>query len=378
MTTPELRRHGPRCNFRHPPTKDGQAIYEYPNPYFTYIGDWKKGKKDGKGRFMIGPDSYYEGDFVRGEITGRGTRVMPDGSVYEGDFKEGEFHGQGKFTNATTGEEYEGDWRANRREGEGVLKFADKTMYTGNFLAHKRHGHGQYTDAEGNSYDGEWCEDRIEGEGTMAYANGDIYEGGWRAGMKHGQGTIKWAASGLSFSGLWCDDTSEYNPTALELSELPPFTPGTQLSGITVSVVGGTGEYGRKLRVQIEIGRVDPNAVMKKTTRGRKIDLIDKEPRYMVLNCETLDSFVDVIVENGVAMVPSITIPIEAEPNTYTLIASDTSAENPLPQVICDFQWVSAQANANALDKLASRGRGSRRGGTNSRASERRATGGRK
>ena len=196
--------------------------------------------------------------------------------------------------------------------------------------------------------------------------------------MKHGQGTIKWAASGLSFSGLWCDDTSDYNPTALELSELPPFTPGTQLSGITVSVVGGNGEFGRKLRVQIEIGRVDPNAVMKKTTRGRKIDLIDKEPRYMVLNCETLDSFVDVIVENGVAMVPSLTIPIEAEQNTYTLIASDTSAENPLPQVICDFQWVSAQANANALDKLASRGRGSRRGGTNSRASERRATGGRK
>ena len=105
----ELPVHGPNTNLVFPPKKDGPAIYQYQNPYFVYSGDWKNGKKEGHGKFYIGPNSYYEGDFSNGEITGFGTRYYENGNLYVGEFKKGEFDGRGTFTDNISGEQYEGD-----------------------------------------------------------------------------------------------------------------------------------------------------------------------------------------------------------------------------------------------------------------------------
>lgn len=340
--TESIAKYGPREKFVHPPKKDGVAQYNYANPLFTYIGEWKDGKKEGKGKFMVGKNSYYEGEFLHGEITGKGKRVFPNGSVYEGEFKLGEFCGNGKYIDKITNEVYEGGWKDNKRNGEGVLSLPDGTTYSGSFVNHKRNGFGKYTSSSGNTYEGQWIDNMIQGKGKMIYANGDVYEGEFVDGKKQGQGTIVWADSGLSVSSEWKDDKCVYNPTNFVISELPPFTPGQPLHNITVSIEGGKGECGRVIKVQIEIGRIDPNAVTKKASKPKKNEVVDKEPKYFVLNKETQETSLKITTQNGVALIPQIEVPLETEQNTYTLIIDDMSEKAPLPQAISDFTFVAA------------------------------------
>ena len=368
----DLPHHGPHCQFVFPPNKDGMAIYEYPNSYFKYIGEWKDGKKHGKGKLFIGKDSYYEGDFDQGEISGSGERYYAHGNHYKGSFLKGEFNGKGTFTNAVNGEVYVGDFVDNRRQGQGVLTYGDGTKYVGSFLNHKRDGNGEYTDISGNHYKGEWKENRIEGKGCMEYANGDIYDGYFLDGKKAGKGTIKWAATGLQFTGDWSNDVCDYKPASITISDLPPITPGTTLNNIVVSIVGGDGECGRRLKVQIEYGKVDPNASLKKTAKTKKQEPVEHIPKYLVLNYETNEAFLELTVQNGSAMVPPIPIPIDAEQSTYTMIVDDLSEENPLPQATVDFQFV-ASATAVVTEKTSAKGKAPRRGAP-SRASDRKAT----
>ena len=353
--TENIAKYGPREKFVHPPKSDGVAQYNYANPLFTYVGEWKDGKKEGKGKFMIGKNSYYEGEFVHGEITGKGKRVFSNGSVYEGDFKLGEFCGKGKYIDKITNEVYEGDWEDNKRNGEGVLSLPDGTTYSGSFVNHKRNGFGKYTSSSGNQYEGQWVDNKIEGKGKMVYANGDMYEGEFVDGKKQGVGTIVWVDSGLSVTGEWKDDKCIYNPTGFVISELPPFTPGQPLHNINVCIEGGNGESGRVIKVQIEIGRIDPNAVTKKAAKPKKNEVVEKEPKYFVLNKETQETMLKVTTKNGVATIPQIEIPLETEQNTYTLIVDDMSEKNPLPQAIADFTFVAPAVAKEVSEKVSAK-----------------------
>jgi hypothetical protein len=359
--------HGRRCNFVFPPKND-LAIYEYPNTYFKYTGDWQNGIKHGKGILEIGRESTYTGDFQNGEITGNGRRVFANGNTYEGEFLDGEFSGHGVFHDCVTGETYDGDWKDNRRQGEGVLRLADGTVYRGHFEDHKRNGHGEYAWSDGRSYVGEWQNNAIQGQGTMTYANGDVYSGEFVDGKRHGQGTMQWAATNLTFTGEWANDESAYHPTGLEIVELPPITPGTLLAGIVIGVVGGAGESGRRLRGVIEIGRFDPAGTQKKLPKVRKGDHIDIAPRFMSLNTNTGETFLEVLVENGQAKFPAIPVSLDAEPNTYTLTVTDLSAIDPLPEVVTDLTWVSPGLG-QSLGKQSQRI--VKRGTVNSRTSDR-------
>ncbi|KAH0793689.1 MORN repeat protein [Histomonas meleagridis] len=358
----KLPHHGRKCNFVFPPKEDGKAVYEYQNTYFKYIGDWKNGKKEGFGKFQIGKDSYYEGEFKNGEITGVGDRFFANGNHYHGEFKEGEFNGHGKFIDAKTGEEYEGEWKNNRRNGEGVLKMPNGTQYIGHFKNHARDGEGKCTFVDGTHYEGQWSHNKIEGFGKMLYPNGDTYEGNFVDGKKQGQGKQTWASNGLSFEGEWTNDQSQYQPTSFSLSELPPITPGTTLDNIIITIVGGTGESGRVIKVSIEIGRIDPNSHQKKTPRTKKNEPVEHIPVYMILDKETESTFLTLTIQNGSIKLPPIPVPTDAKQNTYSLTVTDLSSENPLPELITNFQWQGIQNSATS-EKPANRGRATRRGG---------------
>lgn len=365
----DLPHHGPHCQFVFPPTKDGLAIYEYPNPFFKYIGEWKDGKKHGKGKLFIGQDSYYEGDFDQGEISGNGERFFANGNHYIGTFDKGEFNGKGTFTDAVTGEVYVGDFLDNRRHGDGVLTYSDGTKYVGKFINHKRDGEGEYTDSEGNHYKGEWKANRIEGKGKMEYANGDVYDGYFIDGKRSGKGTMKWGATGLIITGEWSNDICNYKPESITVSDLPPITPGTTLNNIVISIVGGDGESGRRLKVRIEYGKIDPNASLKKTAKAKKQEPVEHVPKYLILNPETGDAFLELEVQNGSAIVPPISIPIDIEQSTYSMIVDDLSIDNPLPQITVDFQFVASPA-AVVTEKASAKGKVQRKNAT-SRASDR-------
>ena len=81
--------------------RHGKGKYKYPNPYFTYEGDWVDGVKDGQGVLYFADGGRYEGEFKDGEITGYGERIWPDGSRYEGYFEKGEKHAEGKLVDPT-------------------------------------------------------------------------------------------------------------------------------------------------------------------------------------------------------------------------------------------------------------------------------------
>jgi hypothetical protein len=96
-----------------------------------YIGDWKDGKKHGKGKDLL-PDGkkYYEGGWKNGKYDGIGKLYNRDNGEleYDGEFKNGEYHGQGTDTGCC-GVKYEGEWKDGRKHGQGKITFSNSRGY---------------------------------------------------------------------------------------------------------------------------------------------------------------------------------------------------------------------------------------------------------
>ncbi len=80
----------------------------------TYTGDCKAGLADGTGE-AIGED-YYKGEFVKGLPDGVGNYLWKNGSTYTGDWKKGKRHGKGRYESATQEGDsiLAGDWRNDK------------------------------------------------------------------------------------------------------------------------------------------------------------------------------------------------------------------------------------------------------------------------
>lgn len=109
----------------------------------------------------------YAGPCVNGLAEGFGTAT---GSAdYRGDFKAGRKHGKGIKTWAN-GDRYEGDFIDDRLEGFGIYVFGRGPWagerYEGDYLDGRRHGYGVYRWATGDVYRGPWREDTAIGAPT--------------------------------------------------------------------------------------------------------------------------------------------------------------------------------------------------------------------
>lgn len=85
--------------------------------------------------------SKYEGEFRSGKKNGRGVYIYADGSMYEGEFVNDNFHGKGKYVFAD-GETYEGDFKDDVFCGSGVYHFAEGDVYSGEYVGDIMHGKG--------------------------------------------------------------------------------------------------------------------------------------------------------------------------------------------------------------------------------------------
>lgn len=63
----------------------------------TYVGEYKNGIREGKGKFTHKDGSTKIGTFINGQLMGYGTMESDDGSSYEGNFINYRFHGKGKM-----------------------------------------------------------------------------------------------------------------------------------------------------------------------------------------------------------------------------------------------------------------------------------------
>lgn len=188
--------------------RDGFGVYNYPNKFFRYEGEWQMGKKHGHGKLLMKDGSFYEGQFDNGEISGHGYRKWASsGNQYTGQFIMGELNGQG-IMEYGNGKRYEGGWANNMRQGEGKLIEAGGSVYEGSFYKNNRHGEGCQTFSNGDQYEGDWVNNTRQGHGVMKYNDGSIYGGQWRANMFNGEGSYI-HSSGVSYEGMWINDRPE-------------------------------------------------------------------------------------------------------------------------------------------------------------------------
>jgi len=78
-----------------------------------YLGEYKDGKKHGKGRYTWSDGGIYVGNWKDGKEHGQGTYTSPVGRKYVGEWKEGKYDGQGTET-LSNGWKYVGEWREGK------------------------------------------------------------------------------------------------------------------------------------------------------------------------------------------------------------------------------------------------------------------------
>jgi hypothetical protein len=118
---------------------------------------------------VLDPDlqDAYSGPCVNGLAEGHG--IALGSAQYRGQFKAGRKHGKGVKVWAN-GDTYAGDFVEDRREGRGVYTLGrgpwEGERYEGDFLNDRRHGTGTYRYRSGDVYTGPWANDAPTGRPT--------------------------------------------------------------------------------------------------------------------------------------------------------------------------------------------------------------------
>lgn len=99
----------------------------------AYAGGCKDGQADGYGEASGAAE--YKGEFRAGRKHGKGTKVWASGDRYEGDFAEDMKHGSGRYIwgpgGRSAGERYAGEYRNDMREGIGTYEWPSGDRYEG-------------------------------------------------------------------------------------------------------------------------------------------------------------------------------------------------------------------------------------------------------
>lgn len=155
----------------------------------VYDGQWREGKRLGKGRYFTSSGGLLEGIWNNGlHIYGR--VVYPNGDHYEGHYCHMQRSGLGTFQSLYSTNEYTGSWKDDKKHGFGSEKLADGSQYTGYFEEDLRHGEGQLTKGNGDLYTGSFDRGKQSGLGKWTRQDGKMYEGMWAEGLKHGKGCL--------------------------------------------------------------------------------------------------------------------------------------------------------------------------------------------
>jgi hypothetical protein len=132
----------------------------------NYIGEFKNGLKDGKGR----------------EDT--------DDHVYEGEYKMDQKDGRGELIYKLSSDFYKGEFRGGLITGDGIYKWSNEDTYEGTFFDGKMHGRGIYRWPDGSEYVGDYINNIKEGIGTFKWSTGRIFIGPFVQGKPHGVGKL--------------------------------------------------------------------------------------------------------------------------------------------------------------------------------------------
>ncbi|KAF0761703.1 hypothetical protein AaE_003401, partial [Aphanomyces astaci] len=130
-----------------------------------YDGEWVDGKRHGQGTFTYHDGLQYRGEFAANLFEGFGVLVAVDqkhpitgvwvkGSTYEGEFRGGKKHGKGLMVFGEGGS-YDGMFADNVFSGRGVRSYANGDRFDGEWKHGMWWGMGHLCRVDGESYVGE-------------------------------------------------------------------------------------------------------------------------------------------------------------------------------------------------------------------------------
>lgn len=169
----------------------------------VYIGQWRNGKRYGKGQLMTVAGALLEGYWNSG-LHLHGRHIYSCGDCYEGSFCHMKREGQGHFQSFDLKTAYTGTWESGLKHGKGQELLADGSIYTGDFVHDKKNGSGLFKWPNKEYYEGEFKDMRIEGWGKYVWAENKWYEGQWKQGQMHGRG--KQVNEGKDYEGEFSQD----------------------------------------------------------------------------------------------------------------------------------------------------------------------------
>ena len=141
---------------------------------------------------------------------GFGVQKSYDDTKYEGEWKQGKKHGKGTLwvkKSKKYARLYAGEWAYDHMEGTGNFYYDNNDVYRGSWYRGKRHGKGIMDYPNGDVFEGEWVEDKREGPGIFYSENGNVYEGYWRNDMKEGPGRFFYSSTRKVYEGEWLEDS---------------------------------------------------------------------------------------------------------------------------------------------------------------------------
>ena len=164
-----------------------------------YIGNFSKGKRDGKGwRLMRG--YIYIGQYHQDAKHGSALMIKEDTGelIFDGNFHTDKMNGHCFWKDPSheykgeikmqvydgpctikypNGDRFKGQTKNGNISGTGVLNYGNGDVYEGEFARNLMHGRGTYTWLNGESYEGNIVEGKIRGVGIMTSPIGTIAEG---------------------------------------------------------------------------------------------------------------------------------------------------------------------------------------------------------
>ncbi len=160
---------------------------EYISPTFRYNGEFRDGKKQGKGVYIWADGAKFDGEFANDQVSGKGRWEFSSGDVYVGDVLNAVMVGKGILV-AKNGDKYDGLFSDGKPHGQGMYAFANGDRYEGGMVAGKMSGKGVYISKSGDKFMAPFVDGVANGQGTYEFSNGDRYVGEIKNGALTGKG----------------------------------------------------------------------------------------------------------------------------------------------------------------------------------------------
>lgn len=192
-------------------------------------GTWENGELIGQGYQFFGTTSDYAGDSYAGEFLNRyhgfGKYVdVSQDATYIGYFKNGQYDGKGRVSFGQNSEYpnryYDGEWKNGKRHGYGVKFWGNgeeynSNRYEGEWKNDEMDGLGRYDWPDTGTYIGPWVNGEQHGEGIYIFQNGDTLKSKWIEGYSRELALILYGESASTFITL----LEEKNNISYELSQ---------------------------------------------------------------------------------------------------------------------------------------------------------------